>query len=209
MRRLIKLAMPFIVNDDSVPSHFTCAIEDLQEKLGFSRKDNLVRLLKSQYVYGVDYTTRIADERKTAGRPPHAYFVNEKTFKLLAARCGTRKMGRKPTVLLGDFQLTHIKRFLPKEEEIIGFLLSVYGHHFTCISQWNFATYRADLYVEEKHLVIECDEHGHSSYDESREAARCKALHDLDVLVYRFNPDTPNFTLAKVMQDVNKILFDL
>ena len=188
---------------------FTCTIEELQEMLGFSRKDNLVRLLKSQYVRDVDYTTRPADERKTTGRPPQAYFVSEKTFKLLAARCGTRRMGRKPDVLLGDLQLTHIKRFIPKEEETIGFLLSIYGEQFTCIPQWRFATYRADLYIEEKHLVVECDERGHVSYDSSREAARCKALHDLDVSVYRFNPDSPLFTLAEVIQDLNKILFDL
>jgi len=198
-----------MLNDNSVPSHFTCAVEVLQEELGFSRKDAIVRLLKSQYVRDVDYTTRPADERKKTGRPRQAYFVSEKTFKLLAARCGTRKMGRKPVALMGDLQLTHINRFLPKEEETIGFIMSVYGEQFTCISQWKFATYRADLYIEEKHLVIECDEQGHSSYDKRREAARCRALHHLDVLVYRFNPDAPDFTLAKVMQDINKILFHL
>ena len=79
---------------------------------------------------------------------------------------------------LGDLQLSHFTRYLPKEEEIIGFIVSVYGEQFTCISQWKFASYRADLYIEEKHLVLECDEHGHISYDSSREAARCKALHD-------------------------------
>lgn len=75
----------------------------------------------------VDYTTRPSAERNATGRPPQAYFVNEKTYKLLAARCGTRKMGRKPVVLLGDLQLSHITRYLPKEEEIIGFIVSMYG----------------------------------------------------------------------------------
>lgn len=188
---------------------FTCSIEDIQEKLGFSNKANLVRLLKSQYVRDVDYTIRPNAERKATGRPPQAYFVNEKTNKLLAARCGTRTMDRKPAVLLGDLQLTHIARYLPKEEEIIGFILAVYGKQFTCYSQWKFGPYRADLYIEEKHLVVECDEHGHVSYDNQREGARSQALHELGVSVYRFNPDAPDFTLAKVMEDLNEILFDL
>ena len=118
-------------------------------------------------------------------------------------------MGRKPVVLLSDLQLTHITRYLPKEEDIIGFILSVYGEQFTCISQWNFASYRADLHIEEKHLVTECDEHGHISYDSSRVAARRKALHDLDISVYRSDPDAPHFTLAKVMQDLNKKFLNL
>ena len=110
-------------------------------------------------------------------------------------------------MLLGDLQLTHVTRYLPKEEELIGFILAVYGKQFTCMSQWKFGHYRADLYIEEKHLVIECDEHGHVSYDSRKEGPRCKALHDLDISVYRFNPDAPDFTLARVMQDLNEILF--
>ena len=188
---------------------FTCSIEDIQEELGFSRKDALVRLLKSQYVRDVDYTTRPDAERKVTGRPPQAYFVNERTSKLLAARCGTRTIGRKAAVLLGDLQLTHIARYLPKEEEIIGFIMAVYGKQFTCYSQWKFGPYRADLYIEEKHLVVECDEHGHVSYDNDKEGARSEALHELGVSIYRFNPDAPDFALAKVMQELNEILFDL
>jgi hypothetical protein len=168
-----------------------------------------IKLLKSQYVRDVDYTIQPNAERKATGRPPQAYFVNEKTIKLLAARCGTRTMGRKPAVLLGDLQLTHIARYLPKEEEIIGFILAVYGKQFTCYSQWKFGPYRADLYIEEKHLVVECDEHAHVSYDNQKEEARCRALHEVDISVYRFNPDAPDFALAKVMQDLNKILYDL
>ena len=190
-------------------AQFTFTTKELQEKLGFSNKASLVRLLKSQYVHGVDNTTRPDTERQATGRPPQAYFVTEKTFKLLAARCGTRKVGRIPAVLVGNLQLTHINRFLPKEEETIGFLMSVYGEQFTCITQWKFANYRADMYIKEKQLVVECDEHGHASYDSSRKEDRCRTLQELHVSIYRFNPDAPNFTLAKVVKDLNKLLFQL
>ena len=112
-------------------------------------------------------------------------------------------------MLLGDLQLTHITRYLPKEEELIGFLLAVYGKQFTCKPQWRFGPFRADLYIEEKHLVVECDEHGHVSYNNQKEEARSRALNELGISVYRFNPDAPDFALAKVVADLNEILFDL
>ena len=68
--------------------------------------------------------------------------------------------------------------------------------------------FRVDLYFKEHNIVVECDERGHSSYDEEKEEDRKLAIREIfqDPVVIRFNPDEPFFDIFKVIGKIHQAI---
>lgn len=183
---------------------FTNFLEDILAQLGYSRKDNLVTALRRDYEEHVDW---ICINRNEGFCQRHIYKITDECAKLLLYRCGSRNTSRLQTpAKIADVTLSHVRRYHPKEEELISFIIRVYSRQFACDPQHSIGPYRVDLLLD-KRIVVECDEHGHTAYNAVDEAERQSFLERRGFTVYRFNPDKDTFDLATIVADLNALLF--
>ena len=67
--------------------------------------------------------------------------------------------------------------------------------------------YYVDLYLKKAKIVIECDEKGHSHYDQEKEKVREQFIRDkLKCTIYRFNPDDKQFNINYVARDILRLM---
>ena len=183
---------------------FTNDLEDILPQLGYSRKDGLVAVLRREYEEDVDW---ICVYRNEGFYQRHIYKVTDECAKLLLCRCGSRKTLRPQNpAKIADITLLHVRRYHPKEEELISFIVRVYSRQFACDPQHVIGPYRVDLLLD-KRIVVECDEHGHAAYNAVNEADRHSFLERRGFTVYRFNPDKDTFDLATIVAELNALLF--
>lgn len=55
-------------------------------------------------------------------------------------------------------------------------------------------------------IIIFCDENGHTDRDESYEVSRENFIKSLGNTIIRFNPNTENFDLSTVLQQIIRII---
>lgn len=184
---------------------FTYNLDALCQILGYSRRDTLVSVLRREYVENVDYIRQ--GDNKDLFRRKQTFMVTAECARLLTYRCSSRNLSRPSTpAAVADVKLTHIRRYHPKEEEVMGFVIRVYTSSFRCQSQHAIGRYRVDALIDER-IVVECDEKGHGCYDPVAEEERQLYLENHGFTIYRFNPDSNDFDLAKVVSDLNALLY--
>lgn len=187
------------------PKFKHCA-EAARSSLGYTRKDSLVKILRRDYQKDVDWVCIIGPRGVNGGCPPRAYYVTDECLRLLGYRCSSRCVSRpSQPIKLGDREVHHIRRYHPKEEELIGFLMRAYSRKHSCRVQHGVGPYRVDMLIDD-YIVVECDEDNHAGYDVVKEAERHKFLETRGYTVYRFDCDSPTFDLATVIADLNDLL---
>ena len=194
--------------DDSatvpVNTKFVHDSEAICSSLGYGRKDVLVKVLKRDYQENVDW---ISQKRwGSVGRALQIYYLTDECLRMLVYRCSSRCVTRSVTpVRLGDNELHHIRRYHPKEEELIGFLMRVFSRKHSCHVQRCLGPYRVDMMIDDC-VVVECDEHNHVGYDQVKEADRHEYIKMKGYTLYGFDCDCPTFDLATVVADLNDLL---
>jgi very-short-patch-repair endonuclease len=93
-----------------------------------------------------------------------------------------------------------------KEQEYISAIKETF-YYMKCKSQFPVGSYYIDLYIKDFNLAIECDEFGHTDRDPIYEEERQKFIEDkLGCHFIRFNPDEPNFSIFRVIGDINRYM---
>ena len=59
--------------------------------LGFTRKENCVQLLKSDFVVDEDFLLKVLNSSQSGGRPSDKYYITVECFKMLGMMVGTAK----------------------------------------------------------------------------------------------------------------------
>ena len=96
--------------------------------------------------------------------------------------------------------------FSPLEADCIRIIESAF-QHLNPIQQFQVSGYRIDLYFPKEKIAVECDEHGHSNYNEKKEIERQdQIIKLLGCKFIRFNPNEHNFNIGDV---INKIMLAL
>ena len=184
---------------------FSINLDTLQVSLGYSKKSNLVCALHRDYQEGVDYMTYPDISYGRRGPVKQMYAVTVECARLLAFRCQSRKIDRPlgQIPVTQDLAITHVRRISSQEEDCIGFVYRSFHKCLTCFLQYPFGgKYRADMYIKELHMILECDENGHKRYDTQHEASRNVALTEAGYCVYRFDPKSAEFDLADVIATI-------
>jgi len=93
-----------------------------------------------------------------------------------------------------------------KEQDCIGAIIEAY-QDCKCYKQFRVGSYYIDLYIPEHNLAIECDEYNHRDRDPEHEKERQKYIEDkLKCQFFRFDPDSKNFNIYKLIRDVGNFL---
>jgi very-short-patch-repair endonuclease len=75
------------------------------------------------------------------------------------------------------------------------------------VRQFTVHGYRIDLYLAKVNIAIECDEHGHSQYNNKNEDIREKRIKSaLGCSFVRFNPNEPGFNLGDVILAIRELV---
>ena len=174
--------------------------------LGYNRKSGLVRILRRDYQRDVDWICVSGSKRTKGGYAPQNYYITDECLRLLGYRCSSRCVSRpSEPIKLGEYEVHHIKRYHPKEEELMGFLMRAYSRSHSCRVQHCIGPYRVDMLIDNR-IVVECDEDNHARYDAMKEAERHKFIETRGYTLYRFDCDSPTFDLATVIADLNDLL---
>lgn len=182
---------------------FKYNIDELVEKTGY-RKDTIKRCLKnSGQQQDKDFIIqRITIKKKERGG-------HNKEIILLTKECYDQivyliKLRSRKQIALHECEPQYVKRYMPKETETLGFLCNVFDGIFEIKLQYKMLHYRVDMYIVNKNVVIECDEHNHRDRDMQYEVQRQQdIIKSFNCTFIRFNPDDPNFKISEL---VNRVL---
>jgi very-short-patch-repair endonuclease len=184
----------FNVNLETVSNELQC------------RKDSLKRLLLSSgFQKDVDYInigtyTRQSSEKR-GGRNKETIMLTNTCVEQLRLR---HLMRNRKEIVCCD--VLHIKRYVPKEIEVLDFIQESLKDIVTITRQYRVCGYRIDLYIVEKNIAVECDENGHKHYNSNHEQKRQKEIESrLHCTFVRFNPDDVNFKLAVLVNSLLKM----
>lgn len=168
-----------------------------------THKHHLKNLLVRNFVEGVDYKV-IGNTNVMTGRPRILIKMTKSCKKQLVIKYA---ITCRSEICTSDdmLDIEYMKRYLPKETEILGFIKKALNDHYPCELQYYVLgkKYRLDLYFTEHHLAIECDEHDHKDRDLEYETTRQTEIQDfLQCKFFRFNPDSINFCLGKLFSQI-------
>ncbi len=78
--------------------------------------------------------------------------------------------------------------------------------HLEPIEQFMVGNYRIDLYLQKAKISIECDEFGHKNYNQVKDGFRQQEItKKLGCNWIRFNPNSEDFCIGNVINDIIKI----
>lgn len=136
------------------------------------------------------------------GKNKENILLTNETFELIKASYNLRNN------YATTINNTNIKNtiIMSVENSTIGFIQEIFKNIITMKRQYKIENYRIDLYVPKYKLAIECDEFDHKNY--KNEIIRQTFIEDkLKCKFIRFNPCDKDFNLAKVINELNIILF--
>ena len=158
------------------------------------RKDSVKRqLLRLGCEINKDYFITAVDDTqgKKGGQNKETILLSPTCFDQLRLQMFFSSKRHIPE--FNDVSVKVLKRYAPKEQEILDFVCRVYSK-FSSKREYKHNTYRIDLYFIDHKLAIECDENGHKHYDQNKEKIRERFLaKELGCRFIRFNPDDSNF----------------
>jgi very-short-patch-repair endonuclease len=95
------------------------------------------------------------------------------------------------------------QKWICKEANYLNKLIKIFGKYHTYQLQYSIDNYKVDLYFDKLNLVIECDEFGHSHYDDENEKQRQLYIENkLKCKFIRFNPDVLNFDFTDTISQI-------
>ena len=170
------------------------------------RKDNIISNLKKwNIVENVDFIKITQKKEKPSkGQPSYTYMITEKMYNQLIAHICLYSRRNIENI---DIQLDYVKRYIPKEIEILGFVYDIFSPIYKLNKQYIIKPYRVDLYIEDINIAIECDEFDHKNRDKIYENKRELFIKEkLNCTFYRFNPDASDFKLSTIIRDLHVLL---
>ena len=170
-----------------------------------ARKDNIVRHLKKNYQKNIQFITINAPvtELKKGGLSKINYMLTDQTYELLKNSFNFRT---KYLVEMGNNIQCVNSINMCIESQTIGFIANTFNGIVDIRKQHKFGNYKVDLYFPKYNIVVECDENGHMDRDESYEVSRENFIKSLGNTIIRFNPNTENFDLSTVLQQIIRII---
>jgi very-short-patch-repair endonuclease len=176
------------------------------ELLKSFKKSNITRIIsKTGFQENIDYIV-FSDPhigKKGGGQNKKTYLLTQFCYDQIVTSILLRK--RKIDELKHN-NIKCVKRFMPKEIEILSFVQMCLHGIFEIKMQYYVLNYRIDMYIVDKRIAIECDEHDHKYRDTNLEKKRQIELKThLNCRFYRFNPDSPDFELYTVVNDILKM----
>jgi very-short-patch-repair endonuclease len=180
-------------------------LEDVAKKMGV-RKSNLKRTLISYgFIQNQDFTIEKAF-KKRGGCSREKIELSKKCYDQL---CLVHAINNRKAAEIGNIKISYIKRYLPKETEVIGFLYDILSPLFEVKQQYFVDRYFIDLYILNKKIAVECDEFDHVERDNKYESEREETIKNtLNCKIVRFNPDSPNFKLADLVSRIVRMCFE-
>ena len=137
---------------------------------------------------------------KIPKQDPQTIFINKKGIQSLFLRT------RKPidSELYEAFGIHPLnQKWICKEANYLNKLIKIFGKYHTYQLQYSIDNYKVDLYFDKLNLVIECDEFGHSHYDDENEKQRQLYIENkLKCKFIRFNPDVLNFDFTDIILQI-------
>ena len=180
---------------------FEYLLDDLVDLLN-ATKGNLKRALTRNFVEDVDYKITYQTLGQTVGRPKQMIYLTKNCKHQFTIQWALSSRAE----ICTDENMTeiqYIKRYLPKETEILMFIKRSLESVYPCVTQYGVLGYRLDLYFPNQRLAIECDEHGHKDRDAFRDEERQTRIQNyLDCKFIRFNPDSADFCLSSLMSAI-------
>lgn len=184
-----------------VDTEFIHSFDDLVVSVNVI-KSNLKKVLVRNFVEGIDYT--ISKESSVVGRPKELIYMTKPCKNQLVVHYAITSRSEIPTSH-EMLAIEYMKRYLPKETEILGFIKKALNEHYPCELQYHVPgrKYRIDLYFTQHNLAIECDEHDHKDRYLEYETTRQTEIQDtLQCKFFRFNPDSSDFCLGKLLSQI-------
>ena len=133
----------------------------------------------------------------TVGRKQEMAGVTERGLKRLISK------SRKPQARELATYIGLDCYFSPIEVDCLRIIESAL-QHFNPVQQFRISGYIVDLYFPEQRIAIECDEDGHSNYNNKKEITRQDQITKLlGCQFIRFNPNEEGFNIGNV---INKII---
>lgn len=136
----------------------------------------------------------------------YAAYFDENIFRLsLVNYRGLRSIivsSRKPQAINLAKQLGLEILAVTKQQEYIHILEAAFEDLYP-VKEFKVSNYRLDLYLAKANIAIECDENNHKQYSEEKEIERQNIIKAfLGCKFVRFNPDSKNFNIGKVIKEV-------
>lgn len=168
-----------------------------------NNKTTLVEHLVKNYKEGIHYIITKPIERKHGGHNKKVYLLTERAFELLKNSYNLRN--RYITDCNDTVKQINIGMCI--ENQTIGFIMNSFDGLLSMKRQYYIGKYKADLFIEDYKLVIECDENNHDDRDINYEITRQDYIITQGHSMIRFNPNTPNFDLSNVLREIHKFMF--
>lgn len=91
----------------------------------------------------------------------------------------------------------------PIETQTINFIKNCFNTSYRMIQQYRIGNYRADLYIEDYAIVVECDEFGHTDRNPEDEYQREQAIYAAGIReIIRYNPNQDGFSISNVVDRI-------
>jgi len=184
-------------------SEFTRNLDELLHIA--SKKINITKHLQKNYKENVHYvihTTQRETKKEWGGQNKKTFLLTETAFELLK---NSYNMRNRYIVNVSD-TVTCVNIGMCIENQTIGFIENSFKGVIECRRQYPIGSYRIDLYFPAYHLAIECDEHNHADRDPDSEKIREEYILAQGNQLIRYNPNTPQFDLSNVLQDIHKVI---
>lgn len=171
-------------------------LEDCLQDVEAGRKDHLVRFLRKNFKEGVHYISRIA-VYEGLGRRRVEYLLTRDARELIT---NTYNLKNRYVTRVGS--LTQVRTIMSLENQTIGFIMTAFDGTEVMERQYAVGSYLVDLCFVQRKIVVECDEMGHTNYDQEEEKVRTNFLTHRGLKLIRFNPCKEDFDLALVLKDI-------
>jgi len=136
-----------------------------------------------------------------------ACYINKKGLADLIIKCKTSYNKGFVQMLINRFDLYVRLKIDRKEQKYIGMIKEAFRHEHMK-TQYSVSNYRIDLFFPKYRIAVECDEHGHRDRDPYEEQKREEHIKSkLSCVFLRFNPDIPNFSIFKVINDLIRLMY--
>lgn len=179
-------------------------LEVIAKELKMHKGNVKTRLMKYGFAENVDYIKQV---EQTSSHKENIYLTKQCFNQLLLHFTLNQRNVTKPSEDL--IETKYVKRYIPEEIEIIGFIAETFQSLYKVKRQYYVLKYRVDLYIIDKRIAIECDEHGHRTYDHKKEVQRENDIRNtLQCKFVRFNPHDKNFKLSNLMSQLFRMCME-
>lgn len=193
-------------------SNFFSLVDLLNIAFQKKNKHSIVRLHRLQkkhhrYTPGLGYTSLLCINGKGWKTPVASWNTCKEILHLILPSARIPSSQKNRVIVAAGLNFIPIKNSLVPmaEPDIVDLLCMIYSMD-TPIRQYKILSYSIDLYLKKLNIAIECDERGHSHYNQTKESQREKDItKELNCSWLRFNPDSTKFHLGELIAELNNI----